>query len=194
MTWAVRWWSLGPAVLLLPVAALLPAVLGPVFRTPQVVVATGQGVPGPTALLSGLLVALAVVATLPEPAPALSAVAARRVRRWRLLRVLGLVTLAVLLLALAAPGHLEAAASCVAALTGEALLTARALWDEVAWALPVLHAGLTLTFGVDRAGVPHVWAWILRPDPTPGDLALSVLVLGVGTALWLARPPGARGW
>lgn len=182
------WWKLLPALGVITVAVAVLIIMGPVFSTPQVGTTATQ-VLGPTAILSGLLIAFAVVGTLKEPVTILPRTGSRQVRAWRLARVLALLTLSVLMLTVAAPEHAPAAVSCACALSGEALLMARVLWEEIAWALPLLHAGLVLTFGTDTFGTPHPWAWILQPNPIPTALALSTGLLALGIGTWSRKPP-----
>lgn len=182
------WWKLLPALGVIAVAVAVLIIMGPVFSTPQVGTTATQ-VLGPTAILSGLLIAFAVVGTLKEPVTVLPRTGRRRVRTWRLARVLALLILSLLLLTVAAPEHAPAAVSCACALSGEALLMARVLWEEIAWALPLLHAGLVLTFGTDTFGTPHPWAWILQPDPALTALALSIGLLALGIGAWSRKPP-----
>ena len=184
----LMWWKLVPAAGVILLAVALSVVVGPVFTTPQVG-ATLDPVPGPTAIMSSLLIAFAIAGTLKEPVSVLPRTAMRRVRVWRYVRVLGLLILSTLLLTLAVPDTATAALSCVCAFSGEALLFARLLWEEIAWAAPLLHGGLTLTFGADSFGNPHAWAWILQPQPTGTALASSALLLTVGIVTWGQKPP-----
>lgn len=184
----VAWWRLLPASALIAAAVAVVHVLGPVFATPQMT-AVGVEVLGPTALISGLLAALGVSVVLREPVSTLTRTGPRPVRAWRTARVLALVALTAGLLLVTSPAQHLAAISCTCALTGQALITARVLWDEVAWALPLLHVGMTITFGTDPFGTPHPWAWILTPEPSATHLTASLLLLTVGTLLCATHHP-----
>ncbi|MGO0578076.1 hypothetical protein [Ornithinimicrobium panacihumi] len=183
LTWPVRWWHLGPAILLVPSATILLVALGPVFVTPQVAT-LGVTVPGPTALLCGLMIAFATVATLKEPTSVLPMVTQRALPLWRAARVLLLVGTAMTFFITASPDHGLAAVSCVCALTAESLLLARLLWAEIAWSLPLLHAGLTMTFGTNEIGDIRAWAWILTPTPNPAETLVSAGLLAIGVVAW----------
>lgn len=185
---AVQWWHLGPAAALGLLAALVPAVLGPTFATPQVG-AVDVVVIGPTAILSGVVGAFAVSAVLREPVATLPWVGPRDIRVWRMLRVVVLAG-AIAVLSIVTSGSVPLAVLvCLASLIGEALLAATVLWEDVAWSVPLLHAGMVLTFGTDVFGEPHPWAWFLRPQPTWGDAAVAIALLVTGLVAWACRRP-----
>lgn len=185
---AVRWWRLRLAASLGLLAALVPAVLGPTFATPQVS-AVDVVVLGPTAILSGIVGAFAVSAVLREPVTTLPWVGPRDIRVWRMLRVVVLAAAIAVLSMVTSGGLFLAVLVCLASLIGEALLAAAVLWEDVAWSVPLLHAGMVLTFGTDVFGEPHAWAWFLRPQPTWGDAVVAVALLTMGLVAWACRRP-----
>lgn len=184
----VRWWHLGAVTVLALGAVVVPAVLGPLFITPQMT-AVDVVVLGPTAILSGVLGSFAVSVTLREPVTVLPWTGPRDIRRWRLIRVGVILGLVTTLAGVSSGQGVGAVVVCLFALAGEALLTGAFLWEEIAWTVPLLHAGMTLTFGVDVFGDPHPWAWILHPEPEQGHVILSVMLLVGGALCWAYRRP-----
>ncbi|WP_157621739.1 hypothetical protein [Serinicoccus hydrothermalis] len=170
-------------------AVLAPVLLGPLFTTPQLN-AVGVVVQGPSAILSGLVGAFAVTLLLKEPVTVLPWVGPRDIRIWRMLRVALLMASIVVAMVLLGGGQASGPVLvCLLSLSGEALLAAAVLWEEIAWALPVIHAGMTLTFGTDVFGTPLSWAWILQREPTMGHVAFSTVLFAIGLLTWARRRP-----
>lgn len=190
MTWpsSVHWWHLRPAIALALIAVAVPAVIGPTFATPQMS-AVGVVVLGPTAIVSGIFGAFAISAALKEPVTLLPWVGPRDIRVWRAVRVIALLGATTVLVMLTSGEGVPAVLVCLLSLGGEALLTAAVLWEDIAWSIPVLHAGMVLTFGTDVFGDPHAWAWFLSPQPAAGDLAIALALFAVGLTVWAYRPP-----
>lgn len=183
-----RWWHAWAAVPLMLGAVLVPAALEPLFVTPQMT-AVGVIVLGPTAILSGILGALAIVVVLKEPVSVLPWTGLRDIRRWRLVRVGAMLGLMIGLLALTSAEGFNAAVVSLLSLTGEALLAATLLWEEIAWTVPLLHSAVSLTFGTNVFGDPHAWAWILHPEPKPVHFVVALALLVVGATSWAYRRP-----
>lgn len=186
----VRWWHARASAPLMLGAVLIPAVMGPLFVTPQMT-AAHVIVMGPTAILSGMLGAFAIVAVLKEPVTVLPWTGLRDIARWRLIRVGALLGLMIGLVALTSTDGLSAFVVSLLSLTGEALLGAALLWEDIAWTVPLMHAGLSLTFGTNVFGDPHTWAWILHPEPKPAHVIVAVALLVVGATAWAYRRPRA---
>lgn len=72
--------------------------------------------------------------------------------------------------------------------TGIALLAATALVSTTAW-LPTVAFAVTAVVAGAEAGVPHSWAWPIRPNDDELSWTVAVALLVVGAAALLPRGP-----
>ncbi|MEU6878046.1 hypothetical protein [Streptomyces sp. NPDC046712] len=150
----------------------------------------------PVVVLGPLLAASAVGTSLHTPSDELDRTATRPWPPRRLAHVVGLTTLAVLLLALAVPGHAEefgglamvrnTLGSVGVTVAAVALIGARAAWLPTT----VYVGSVYLAAPPAPGGAAAVWAWPMQPGPQVGAWVTAVAAFVVGTALYAIR--GAR--
>ena len=178
-------WHVFPVVLGLAVTAVVVAVLPPLVSLPTVM--SLSPVVSPPATLAALIVALLAVTTADEPSTQILATAPRIYRWANTVRVLVIAASGTAALTLVSGAPIVATASSVSALVGEGLLLGGAAGIRLAWALPMLHALASLTFGAVHRQDLAPWAWIVSPQPPFAGTVASLALLLIGTMVWSAR-------
>lgn len=165
-----------PAVMTVVLAfTLLPTQI----ITPQLLSAVP--VQTPTSAVLTLVIALLIVATVPEPHEGIQALSSARRRHASQIRVM--VLTAAVITALFALGIGDSAAVALLALTGEALITAFITTVRYCWAIPLLHTTAAALLGAGAFGTLAPWAWILSTAPTSLGLIASIGLFTVGLVL-----------
>ncbi|MET7753674.1 hypothetical protein ABZT27_03050 [Streptomyces sp. NPDC005389] len=150
----------------------------------------------PVVVLGPLLAAAAIGTSLHTPSDELDRTAVRAWWPRRLAHVLAPAVLAVVLLALAVPGHAEefgalAAVRNTLGLVGVTAAAAAVVGARLSWLPSAFFVGTVyLAAPPAPGGGAQWWAWVMQPGPQAGAWTVAVGALVAGTGLYAWR--GAR--
>ncbi|QES08335.1 hypothetical protein DEJ44_23780 [Streptomyces venezuelae] len=150
----------------------------------------------PVVVFGPLLAAASIATSLHTPSDELDRTAVRAWWPRRLAHLLVPVALAVLLFALAVPGHAEefgalAAVRNTLGLTGLAAGAAALVGARLSWLPPAFLVGTVYLAAPSRpGGGAQWWAWVMQPGGQAGAWTVALGVLAAGTCLYAWR--GAR--
>ena len=134
--------------------------------------------------IAAWLASLVLIAAMTEPVDAIDWTVNRHMGLIRSARIV--LTAAFLLLMLTAPAPQYASISAVTflTLTGECLLMARWAPLSTVWTLPSAHVLASVIFGAQRIDGTAPWAWIIKSEMQPIDIAISAALFATGLSLW----------
>ncbi|MFD9033376.1 hypothetical protein ACFVZW_19815 [Streptomyces sp. NPDC059567] len=150
----------------------------------------------PVVALGPLLAASAIGTSLYAPSDELDRTAPRPWPLRRAAHVLALTALAVVLLALAVPGHPEefggpAMVRNTLGAVGVTVAAAALIGARPSWLPMTVYVGsVYVAAPSEPGGSAALWAWVMQPGPQAGAWAVALGAFAGGTALYAFR--GAR--
>ncbi|WP_406062111.1 hypothetical protein OG462_29200 [Streptomyces sp. NBC_01077] len=150
----------------------------------------------PVVILGPLLAAATIGTSLHTPSDELDRTAVRAWWPRRLAHVLAPAALAVVLFALAVPGHAEefgalAAVRNTLGLVGVTAGAAAVIGARLSWLPSAFFVGTVYLAAPSRpGGAAQWWAWVMQPGPQGGAWTMAVAAFVAGTGLYAWR--GAR--
>lgn len=134
--------------------------------------------------IAAWLASLLLIAAMTEPVDAVDRTVNRPMGLIRAARVSLTTVLLALMLIVPAPQYASVIAVTLLTLTGECLLMARWAPLSTVWILPSAHVLAAMLFGARRIDGIAPWAWIIRSEPQPVEVAISVALFATGLTIW----------